>query len=50
MIAEGLERDTRSFVPMASTFDWRGENVQNEEAETAGRQGWMERDNRSEKH
>lgn len=42
MIAEGLERDTRSFVPTASTFDWWSENVQNEVAESAGGDGWRE--------
>lgn len=42
MIAEGLERETRSFVPTASTFDWWRENVQNEVAERAGRDGWRE--------
>lgn len=42
MIAEGLERDTRSFVPTASAFDWWSENVQNEVAERAGGDGWRE--------
>lgn len=29
-------------MPTASTFDWQRENVQNEVAEGAGRDGWRE--------